>query len=116
MDKSLSQGGSNTLLAQTRKLLRKFDLRAKKGLGQHFLIDDDVLETILATAELSPTDTVIEVGPGLGLMTAELARRAGWVRKDNWSPCSLTAPSSMAAAPTVALSGKTALPVSSSLS
>jgi len=79
MDKSLSQGGSNTLLAQTRKLLRKFDLRAKKGLGQHFLIDDDVLETILATAELSPTDTVIEVGPGLGLMTAELARRAGWV-------------------------------------
>jgi len=79
MDKSLSQGGSNTLLAQTRKLLRKFDLRAKKGLGQHFLIDDEVLETILAAAELSPTDTIIEVGPGLGLMTAELARRSGWV-------------------------------------
>jgi 16S rRNA (adenine1518-N6/adenine1519-N6)-dimethyltransferase len=79
MDKNLSKGGSNTLLAQTRKLLRKFDLRAKKGLGQHFLIDDNVLEAILTAAELSPTDTVIEVGPGLGLMTAELARRAGWV-------------------------------------
>ncbi len=79
MDKSLSRGGSNSLLAQTRKLLRRFNLRAKKGLGQHFLIDDNVLETILAAAELSPADTVIEVGPGLGLMTAELARRSGWV-------------------------------------
>ena len=79
MDKSLSKGSSDSLLAQTRKLLRRFDIRAKKGLGQNFLIDDEVLETILAAAELSPTDTVIEVGPGLGLMTGELARRAGWV-------------------------------------
>jgi 16S rRNA (adenine1518-N6/adenine1519-N6)-dimethyltransferase len=79
MEKSLSKGGSDSLQAQTRKLLRRFDLRAKKGLGQHFLIDDEVLEAILAAAELSPTDTVIEVGPGLGLMTGELARRAGWV-------------------------------------
>jgi len=79
MDKSLSQGSSDSLLAQTRKLLRRFDIRAKKGLGQHFLIDDVVLGAILEAAELSPTDTVIEVGPGLGLMTGELARRAGWV-------------------------------------
>lgn len=75
----MSGGGSSSLLAQTRKLLRRFDLRAKKGLGQHFLIDDEVLEAILAAAALTPSDTVIEVGPGLGLMTAELARRAGWV-------------------------------------
>jgi 16S rRNA (adenine1518-N6/adenine1519-N6)-dimethyltransferase len=79
MDKSLYKGGSDSLLAQTRKLLRRFDIRAKKGLGQHFLVDDEVLEAILAAAELSPTDIVIEVGPGLGLMTGELARRAGWV-------------------------------------
>jgi 16S rRNA (adenine1518-N6/adenine1519-N6)-dimethyltransferase len=79
MNKSLSRGGSDSLLAQTRKLLRRFDIRAKKGLGQHFLIDDEVLEAILAAAALSPNDTVIEVGPGLGLMTGELARRAGWV-------------------------------------
>jgi 16S rRNA (adenine1518-N6/adenine1519-N6)-dimethyltransferase len=79
MDKSLSKGSSDSLLAQTRKLLRKFDIRAKKGLGQHFLVDGEVLEAILAAAELSSTDTVIEVGPGLGLMTGELARRAGWV-------------------------------------
>ena len=67
------------MLAQTRKLLRRYDIRAKKGLGQNFLIDEKVLETILEAAALTPQDTVIEVGPGLGLMTGELAKRAGWV-------------------------------------
>ncbi len=67
------------MLAETRKLLRRFKLRARKGLGQHFLIDGEVLETILEAADLTPEDTVIEVGPGLGIMTRELATRAGWV-------------------------------------
>ena len=79
MDKSLSVNDSASLLTQTKKLLRRFGIRAKKGLGQHFLIDDAVLEKILDAADLTPDDTVIEVGPGLGLMTAELAKRAGWV-------------------------------------
>jgi 16S rRNA (adenine1518-N6/adenine1519-N6)-dimethyltransferase len=79
MVKDRSRGGSDSLLAQTKKLLRRFDLRARKGLGQHFLIDNDVLEAILSAAGLAPTDTVIEVGPGLGILTGELARRAGWV-------------------------------------
>jgi 16S rRNA (adenine1518-N6/adenine1519-N6)-dimethyltransferase len=70
---------SASLLARTKKLLRKYDIRVKKGLGQHFLVDDAVLEKILDAAALTPDDTVIEVGPGLGLMTAELAKRAGWV-------------------------------------
>ncbi len=70
---------SASLLTTTKKLLRKYDIRAKKGLGQHFLVDDAVLEKILDAAALTPEDTVIEVGPGLGLMTAELAKRAGWV-------------------------------------
>ena len=61
------------LPAQTRSLLRQFDLRARKGLGQHFLIDAGVLEVILAAAELAPTDVVLEVGPGLGVLTRELA-------------------------------------------
>lgn len=64
---------------QTRKLLRRFGLKARKGLGQHFLVDDSVLDTILDATGLDPADTVIEVGPGLGIMTAALARRAGWV-------------------------------------
>jgi len=79
MDKGLSRDGSVSLLARTRKLLRRSGLRARKGLGQHFLIDEEVLEAILAAAALTSTDTVIEVGPGLGILTVELARSAGWV-------------------------------------
>jgi 16S rRNA (adenine1518-N6/adenine1519-N6)-dimethyltransferase len=63
-------------LEQTKALLRRFDLRAKKGLGQHFLVDDGVLRTIIEAAELSPNDLVVEVGPGLGILTEELAKRA----------------------------------------
>jgi 16S rRNA (adenine1518-N6/adenine1519-N6)-dimethyltransferase len=59
--------------------LRQFDLRARKGLGQHFLIDGEVLKLITSAAELSPGDVVVEVGPGLGILTKELARQAGWV-------------------------------------
>ena len=66
-------------MAQTRRLLQHFDLRARKGLGQHFLIDREVLELIASAAELTPADVIVEVGPGLGVLTKELARRAGWV-------------------------------------
>ena len=74
-----SRAKSQTLLSQTQGLLRRSGLRARKGLGQHFLIDDGVLEAILDAAALTPEDTVIEVGPGLGVLTGELAKRAGWV-------------------------------------
>ena len=66
-------------MAQTRGLLRRFGLRARKGLGQHFLIDEEVLKLISSAAELTPTDIVMEIGPGLGVLTRELARQAGWV-------------------------------------
>ncbi|MGD0779954.1 MAG: 16S rRNA (adenine(1518)-N(6)/adenine(1519)-N(6))-dimethyltransferase RsmA [Dehalococcoidales bacterium] len=75
----MGDNNATSLLVQTKKLLRKYDIRTKKSLGQHFLVDDAVLEKILDAAVLTPDDTVIEVGPGLGLMTAELAKRAGWV-------------------------------------
>ncbi len=70
---------TESLLDRTRRLLRRSGLRAKKGLGQYFLIDAEALQAIVDAAELSPEDTIIEVGPGLGILTAELARRAGWV-------------------------------------
>ena len=79
MENTLPPDNTVPLLEQTRKLLRHYNLRAKKGLGQNFLVDDAVLQTIIQAADLKPTDTVIEVGPGLGLMTAELAIHAGWV-------------------------------------
>mgnify|MGYP001063350003 CR=1 FL=1 len=70
---------SGSLLTQTKRLLRQFDLQARKKLGQHFLIDDEVLELITSAAGLTPTDVVMEIGPGLGVLTKELARQAGWV-------------------------------------
>ena len=70
---------AGSLLAQTKRLLSQFDLRARKGLGQHFLIDEEVLKRITSAAELDPADIVIEVGPGLGILTGELAQQAGGV-------------------------------------
>ena len=64
---------------QVGKLLRQTGIRPKKRLGQHFLVDEAILNTILVAAELSSEDIVIEIGPGLGVLTAELARRAGKV-------------------------------------
>jgi len=68
-----------SLLTQTKRLLRQFDLKARKGLGQHFLIDEEVLRLISAAAEIAPADAVVQIGPGLGVLTRELARQAGWV-------------------------------------
>ncbi len=68
-----------SLFARTRRFLRTYGLRARKGLGQHFLVDDRALQRIIAAAGLTPDDTVIEVGPGLGVLTDELARQAGKV-------------------------------------
>jgi len=65
------------LSANVKNLLRQSGLKARKSLGQHFLVDEKILSTIIDAAELSPTDTVVEVGPGLGILTGELARRAG---------------------------------------
>ncbi len=58
---------------------REFDVRPKKRLGQHFLTDEAVLERILSAAEFSSGDTVIEVGPGPGILTEALARRGARV-------------------------------------
>jgi len=67
------------LLEQTRSLLRRSGLRVRKGLGQHFLVDEEVLGLIVSAAQLTPTDAVMEIGPGLGVLTRELAGQAGRV-------------------------------------
>lgn len=61
---------------RVRAALRALDVRPTRGMGQNFLIDGQALEAIVAAAELQPDDTVIEVGPGLGVLTWELTRRA----------------------------------------
>lgn len=60
---------------RARDLLNHFGLRAKKSLGQHFLIDKRVLRRIVSASKLTTEDTVIEVGPGLGILTTELAKQ-----------------------------------------
>ncbi len=57
-------------------LLKKYGLRPYKGLGQNFLQDPIALEKIVAAAEIQPTDTVLEIGPGLGSLTRYLAASA----------------------------------------
>jgi 16S rRNA (adenine1518-N6/adenine1519-N6)-dimethyltransferase len=54
-------------------LLKRYGLHAHKGLGQNFLQDPLALETIVSAAELQATDTVLEIGPGLGSLTRYLA-------------------------------------------
>jgi 16S rRNA (adenine1518-N6/adenine1519-N6)-dimethyltransferase len=49
---------------------------ANKRLGQHFLIDPNIVRKILATAELSPEETVLEIGPGRGVLTEALSHAA----------------------------------------
>ncbi|MFC1999084.1 16S rRNA (adenine(1518)-N(6)/adenine(1519)-N(6))-dimethyltransferase RsmA, partial [Chloroflexota bacterium] len=66
-------------LKKVKETLRNMDRRARKGLGQHFLIDNSYLDTVSAKAELSREDTVIEVGPGLGVLTEVLTEEAGRV-------------------------------------
>lgn len=56
-----------------RSLLRQFNIKPKKSLGQNFLIDEGAADPILEAAELSPQDVVLEVGPGLGALTRRLA-------------------------------------------
>jgi 16S rRNA (adenine1518-N6/adenine1519-N6)-dimethyltransferase len=54
-------------------LLKRYDLRPHKGLGQNFLQDPLALENIVSAAEIQPSDTVLEIGPGLGSLTRYLA-------------------------------------------
>jgi 16S rRNA (adenine1518-N6/adenine1519-N6)-dimethyltransferase len=58
-----------------KNLLKKYQLRPSKGLGQNFLIDKKVATRIIETADLRPEDVVLEIGPGLGVLTQELAKK-----------------------------------------
>ena len=63
-------------LKETKYLIKKYKIRAKKNLGQNFLIDDNVLQDIANGAEIGQDDLVIEIGPGLGSLTKLLLEKA----------------------------------------
>jgi len=62
-----------------KELLLAHDAKPKKTMGQNFLIDKKTLSKIMGAADIQPTDTVIEVGPGIGTLTQALAQKAAKV-------------------------------------
>lgn len=64
------------LRAETDFLLKKYNLKAKKSLGQNFLISEEIVNEIVEVAGVTDEDTVIEIGPGLGTLTSKLAEFA----------------------------------------
>jgi len=64
-------------IARIQEILSEYNLKADKRFGQNFLIDANVLHKIVATAEISIDDFVLEIGPGLGVLSYELAKYAG---------------------------------------
>ncbi len=68
-----------TSAPRVKELLACHGIRPKKRLGQNFLIDRNVLDRLLDAADLAPDSSVLEVGPGLGVVTAEAAKRVGRV-------------------------------------
>lgn len=57
----------------TARILQAFHLKADKNLGQNFLVEESVVSRIAKAAELTPEDTVLEIGPGIGTLTQALA-------------------------------------------
>jgi len=62
-----------------KQLLKKYEIKPSKRLGQNFLVDELTLNKIVETADLSSNDTVLEIGSGLGILTLELAKRVNRV-------------------------------------
>lgn len=63
----------------TAEIIRKYNFNFQKKFGQNFLIDANILEKIIDSANITKEDCVIEIGPGIGTMTQYLAEKAGEV-------------------------------------
>ncbi len=57
-------------------IMDKYGFRFSKSLGQNFLIDEQIIDRICDGAEIGPDDDILEIGPGIGVMTQEMAERA----------------------------------------
>ena len=64
------------ILEETRYIMKKYNIRANKSLGQNFLINNEVVEKIVNSSDISKEDMVIEIGPGLGTLTKYLLEKA----------------------------------------
>lgn len=61
---------------RTREILEKYNLSAKKSLGQNFIIDTNILKKVVAAGDVDHETTVIEIGPGIGALTEQIAKVA----------------------------------------
>lgn len=61
---------------KTQELVKKYNFKFSKSLGQNFLVDDSVLDDIVNGANVTEDDLVIEIGPGVGTLTAQILKRA----------------------------------------
>jgi 16S rRNA (adenine1518-N6/adenine1519-N6)-dimethyltransferase len=61
---------------RTREILEKYNLTAKKSLGQNFIIDTNILSNIVTAGNVDEETTVIEIGPGIGALTEQIAKAA----------------------------------------
>lgn len=60
---------------ETMEILKKYKIQANKSLGQNFLVDDAVINQIIETANINKQDLIIEIGPGLGVLTNKLLEK-----------------------------------------
>lgn len=67
------------LYEETKFIMKQNNIVANKSLGQNFLIDENVVDSIVSSAEITDKDLVIEIGPGLGTLTQKLLEKAGKV-------------------------------------
>jgi len=67
------------LTQETKFIMKKYNITANKNYGQNFLIDENVVNGIVESAEITKNDLVIEIGPGLGTLTSALLDKAGKV-------------------------------------
>lgn len=69
----------NNIVEETNFIMKKYNIKANKSLGQNFLISQSVVETIVESSQIEKEDLVIEIGPGLGTLTKYLLDKAGKV-------------------------------------
>ena len=67
------------LFDETKIIMKNYGIKANKDLGQNFLINNEVVENIIKSSDVSKEDLIIEIGPGLGTLTKRLLENAGKV-------------------------------------
>ena len=78
-DRSIDRLSPYATPSATREVLERHGLYTKYALGQNFLVNDNIVKKIIELADIRPADHVLEVGPGIGTLTAALLQYAGHV-------------------------------------